>query len=236
MLDLSNTANIRFIDLTHTLHQDIPQWLDGCGFRNKIHSDYNDGIPGEQFRVQYLEMMAGIGTHMDAPSHRIVNGANIDEIPLANLIRPCVVINVAGKAHERYQCSVEDIQLFEQKYGTISSGTLVIIHTGWGRYWNTPDKYRNNLLFPSVSVDAANLLLSRGIVGIGIDTLSPDINDSDFPVHQIFLGNNKFILENIANSEQLPETGAFIIALPIKISGGTESPIRLVGVINSLKD
>ncbi len=231
MIDLLNIANLKFIDLTHALNKNIPSWNEGCGFNNKIIVDYNYSSAGVQFRVQHLDMDAGIGTHMDAPSHCMTNGVNIADIPLSDLIKPCVVINVADKAHESYQCSVEDIQLFEQQHGKIANGTFVIIHTGWGRYWKTPNKYRNNLLFPSVSVDAANLLLSRNIVGLGVDTLSPDINDSDFPVHKIMLGNNKYIIENIANSEQLPVVGAYMIALPIKIENGTEAPIRLIAMV-----
>ena len=232
MFDLANTMNLRFVDLTYALNKNIPHWHDGCGFNNKITLDYSECDSDVKFRVQYLDMFAGIGTHMDAPSHCKINGTSIADIPLTDLIRPCIVINVENKAHESYQCSVEDIELFEQQYGQIDQGIFVIIHTGWGKYWNITNKYRNNLLFPSVSIDAAKLLLSRNIVGIGIDTLSPDIDDSGFPVHKIMLENDKYSIENIANSDQLPAIGAYIIALPIKISDGTEAPIRLVGLVN----
>ncbi|MEI8296220.1 MAG: cyclase family protein [Alphaproteobacteria bacterium] len=107
----------------------------------------------------------------------------------------------------------------------------MVIHTGWERYWGVPEKYRNNLVFPSVSAEAALALQMRQIVGLGIDTLSPDLPEDGFPVHQLILGAGKYIVENIANASKLPPMGAYILAFPMKIQGGTEAPIRLVGAI-----
>ncbi|MCI5057750.1 MAG: cyclase family protein, partial [Flavobacteriales bacterium] len=107
---------------------------------------------------------------------------------------------------------------------------FVIIYTGWEQYWGTPEKYRNNYVFPSISKEAASLLLDRQIVGLGIDTLSPDRPEDGFPVHHLILGADKYIIENIANASKLPSVGAHTFALSIKIQGGTEAPLRLVGM------
>lgn len=84
--------------------------------------------------------------------------------------------------------------------------------------------------FPSLSAEAAQLLIERGIAGIAIDTLSPDCPGSGDPVHRIMLSNNKYMIENIAHADQLPPVGAYVIALPLKIES-TEAPIRVVGLI-----
>jgi kynurenine formamidase/GNAT superfamily N-acetyltransferase len=219
-----------FIDLTHTLSSDVPHWGTDCGFQHKIDLDYADCTTDVKFRTQSMQMVAGIGTHMDAPAHCINHGVSIADIPLQSLIAPCCMIDVSDRAHARYQVSAEDIQLFENQYGIIPKGTFIILYTGWDKWWKQPEKYRNELIFPSISKQAAEMLVARDIVGLGIDTLSPDSGTSDFPVHQIMLGAGKYIIENIANANQLNTTGDFIISLPMKIQDGTEAPIRLVGV------
>jgi len=226
MFDFSQFS---FIDLTHPLSSTIPHWGNGCAFQNKVELDYSDNTSIVKFRVQSLQMAAGIGTHMDAPLHCIPDGMSIADIPLQSLIVPCRVIDVSDRATERYCISIEDINLFENEYGIIPKNSFVIFHTGWDKWWSQPEKYRNNLVFPSVSYKAAAFLLTRNIVGIGIDTLSPDAGDSNFPVHQLILNAGKYIIENINNAKQLGAI-AHIISLPIKIQEGTEAPIRLVGI------
>ena len=121
-------------------------------------------------------MQAGIGTHMDAPSHCIEGGKNIDEIELNQLISPCCVINVSKLVkNANFKISAENILENEEKFGKIEEGDFVIFHTGWSSKWEEAEEYRNNLVFPSVSKEAALLLLQRKVSGIGIDTLSPDI-------------------------------------------------------------
>lgn len=223
---------VELIDLTHTIDPSIPAWEAGCGFESEVTLDYKNSISGTQFRVQSFHMQAGIGTHMDAPAHCIPGGKTIDQIPVNDLMAPCVVIDISEKSDANYSLSAEDVIVFEKKQGTISANSFVIIHTGWSRYWNNPIKYRNDLQFPSVSVEATECLLKRNIVGLGIDTLSPDTEKSDFPVHQLLLSNGKIIIENMHNTDQLKPTGAFLIALPIKVVGATEAPIRVIAIQN----
>lgn len=223
----------KYIDLTHELNNNIPAWDLSCGFHDKIVLDYNQCDRPAKFRVQAIDCPAGIGTHMDAPAHCFPGAKTIDQFFVEQCRKPCVVINITDKAHadERYLLSIQDIKLFESTNGEIAQNSFVIVHTGWSKYWNNPEKYHNNLLFPSVSVEAAEYLLSKNISGLGIDTLSPDIGDSDFGVHRILLGANKFIIENIAQADLMPVAGADVLILPLKIKGGTEAPVRLVGVL-----
>lgn len=222
----------KLIDLTHTLDSNIPTWDGGCGFNHDLVIDYADCKNEDKFRVMKLSMQAGIGTHMDAPSHCIPGGKCIHEFEINDLCMPCIVINVSSKAHERYSVSSKDIRDFESIHGTIKQGSCVMIYSGWGRFWNDPEKYRNNHLFPSVTADAANLLLERGVAALGIDTLSPDRPEDGFKVHQAFLAKNKILIENAANLDKMPTIGAYVMVLPIKVNDGTEAPVRLVGLID----
>lgn len=184
-----------------------------------------------QFSVQKLSMHAGIGTHLDAPAHCMPLGATVDTLKLENLIAPCVVIDISARAEAEYRLSVEDIEDFEKKYGLIPLGSCILIYTGGDRYWSQPERYRNDHVFPSVSKEAAELLLRRAVVGLGIDTLSPDKPTDDFMVHAILLGAGKYLIENATNLNRLPATGSTLLALPLKTYNTTEAPIRLVALV-----
>lgn len=227
--------NMSFIDLTHTLSPSVPHWSRGCAFKQKNIVDYEDCESETKFRVQSMEMFGGIGTHLDAPAHCIPSGIDISNIPLKQLLSPCSVIDVSDKADEKYIVTESDIQDFESSHGSIIKYSLVIIHTGWSKFWNSPKKYHNNLVFPTISIGAAKLLIEREVNGLGIDTLSPDREEDGFPVHRLLLGSGKYIIENVAHASSLPPTGAFAIALPLKIHNGTESPIRLIAAIKNQK-
>ncbi|MBP9752344.1 MAG: cyclase family protein [Proteobacteria bacterium] len=219
------------VDLTHTISSEIPTWNGTCGFFQDIKLDYDPDPNKLSFRVQQLKMHAGIGTHIDAPCHCIPGGMSVDQLSLKKLIAPCVVIDISNKAHERYSLSVQDVKDFENEFGQIQEGTFIIVYTGWQQYWTDVQKYRNNFVFPSVSKDACLYLKDKNIVGLGIDTISPDRPEDGFLVHEILLGSNMYIVENIANAKKLPPVGAFSCALPIKTKDGSEAPIRLIGFI-----
>ena len=178
-----------------------------------------------------VKMHSGIGTHMDAPAHCIPNSKYIDDFIPNDLVMPCVVIDISHKCHETYSLSTKDITDFEDKYGIIHEGSCVMVKTGWEKFWDEPEKYHNNHVFPSISPEAAELLLTRGVFALGIDTLAPDRPKDGFKVHQIFLGANKILIENVANLSNMPIIGGFIMVFPLKIKNGTEAPVRLVGLI-----
>lgn len=235
MQNMFNLEDYAFIDLTHSLSADVPHWGVDVGFKYKARLIQTAESKSDvKFRVQRLEMAAGIGTHMDAPSHCFENAPAIDEIPLQSLITTCRVIDVSNKADDQYSVTENDVRCFEEKYGIIPKNAFVIIHTGWDQRWDQPEKYRNEKIFPNISIEAAKLLLSRDIVGLGIDTLSPDAFGSNFPVHQLILGAGKYIIENVANAKQLDPVDSYIFALPMKIAGGTEAPMRLIGMVRKI--
>lgn len=219
-----------YIDLTHVISSDVPHWNAGCGYTSTM--ECNHALPDVKvnFYTQYIQMYAGIGTHIDAPSHCVSGGLGISDIPLQSLVTRCYMIDVSNKVHDRYSISVDDIQEFEDAYDRIKKNSVVLFYTGWSKRWNTPQLYRNDLIFPSVSKHAAEYLLWRDIAGLGIDTLSADCVDSGYPVHQLMLNAGKYLIENVANANQLDNTGNYIMTLPIKILDGTEAPVRLVGL------
>ncbi|MBN9542447.1 MAG: cyclase family protein [Alphaproteobacteria bacterium] len=218
------------IDLTHTLMPNIPTWDVSCGFYHNLKYDY-DMEAEFKFKTHQINMQEGIGTHMDSPAHCFPGMQTIDQIDLNDLIAPCYVIDISSIANKDYALSVSDIKDFEAKYESIKPNSFVMVYTGWDKYWNDAAKYRNNHEFPSISKEAAEYLLSLNIKGIGIDTLSPDNPKNGFPVHNIMLGNNKYIFENVANLSSMPQVSSYILAAPMKIEGGTEAPIRLMGLV-----
>lgn len=221
----------RMIDLTHPLEEGIPAWDLSCGFKHVIVSKHSSTPPS--FEVGQLEMPCGIGTHMDAPAHCYSGSKTIDQISLENLTHPCVMIDVSAQVQDNpdYVISVADIEAFEATHGPIRPAEFILFYTGWSRYWNQPNRYRNNLQFPSISEDTALYLLEKGIAGLGTDTLSPDTSLSNYPVHQHILGAEKYLLENVAHLDRLPPRGATLLTLPLKIKGGTEAPVRLVALV-----
>lgn len=219
----------KFIDLTHLLTPNIPCWDLSCGFSKEILLDYPQG-----YRTQKMMMYGGIGTHMDAPSHFVKGGLNINDIPLNQLIVPACVINVSEKANAKYLISPQDVEEYEKQFGTIPENSFVIGYTGWSRFWPDIERYRSsdshgNVQFPGFAKETAQLLLQREIAGIGIDTLSPDC-DTQFPVHKMMLEKGKYIVENMANCHLMPAHGAYVILMPLNMDT-TESPIRAVGVL-----
>src|SRR5262245_15463262 len=183
------------------------------------------------------------GTHIDAPIHFSEHGRTLDQIPVGQLIAPAVVIDVRGKteANPDYRLTMADVQAWEAKHGAIPQGAIVLLRTGWGQRW--PDRKRylgddkpgdaSNLHFPSYGEESARYLVERRKVGaLGVDTASIDHGPSkDFIVHQIANGANVPGLENVANLEELPEVGAWVIALPMKIAGGSGGPVRIVALV-----
>lgn len=223
--------NYSLIDLTHPISSEIPTWDGSCGFTCANITDYNEGLC-----VQKICLNAGIGTHMDAPSHFISGGQSIGDIPLRNFFLPLVKLDLSTTATEHTLISAEEILADEKTHGPIPKNCLYVISTGWEMRWDTPSLYRNadkngKMLFPALSKQATSLLLERNIAGIAIDTLSPDCGDLSFPVHRLLLSSGKFIVENLANGLLLPPRGSFGIILPLFMPLVTESPVRAVALI-----
>lgn len=218
----------RLINLTHTISHDIPTWTGSCGYHEKIVLDYDEGL-----RVQSLKIHAGLGTHLDAPAHFDPLGLSIGEIPIDNLVLSACVIDVHKESKEDYFVELDAIEKFEAIHGSLDGIGCVTFYTGWSKKWNSPDSYRSvrddgSMHFPGISIDVAQHLYDRGVKVIGIDTLSPDGSNIEFPIHHLFLKNGHFLIENINNLDRCPPKGWTIGIFTPPFLGATEAPARLV--------
>lgn len=186
------------------------------------------------------------GTHLDAPIHFYKDRNTVDQIPVDQLIGNGVVIDVSAKcsADRDYRVQVEDFEAWEKEHGKIPDGSIVLLRTGFGKFW--PDRVRYmgtnergqeavaKLHFPGLHPDAAKwVTTSRKIKAIGLDTPSIDYGQSSrFESHVTLFEANIPALENVANLEQLPDQGFTVIALPVKIKGGSGGPVRIAAVVN----
>ena len=186
------------------------------------------------------------GTHIDAPIHFYKDRNTVDQIPLDQLIGPGLVVDVSEEcaADRDYLIQIEDFTAWEKKHGLFVSNAIVLIRTGFGKYWPDRAKYMGTdergdsavakLHFPGLHPEAAHWLVNvRKIKAIGIDTPSIDRGQSkDFKSHVALYEKNTPALENVANLDQLPEKGFTVIALPMKIKGGSGGPVRIVALLD----
>ena len=180
---------------------------------------------------------------MDAPIHFADGGLTNDEIPLSGLIGPAAVVDVSEKIDPDYLVSIEDLTTWEAVNGDIQDGAILLIRTGWSDRWDDRTAYLGTnmtgeeavaqLHFPGISEELAQWLVDeRGIVALGIDTPSIDYGQSsDFRAHVTLYRENISGFENITNLDLLPATGSFVVALPMKIEGGSGGPLRIVAFV-----
>jgi kynurenine formamidase len=233
----------RVVDLTYAFDEKTIYWpTSPSAF--ELKSLARGTVPGGWFYASnaFCTPEHG-GTHMDAPIHFSESGRTVDQVPPRQLIAPAAVIDVRRQAaaDPDYRLAVSDVRDWEKRHGTIAPGTIVLLRTGWGARWPDRKAYlgddtpgdASNLHFPSYGAEAARLLVNERRVGaLGVDTASIDPGASkDFQVHRIANGANVPGLENIASLDELPESGAWVIALPMKIAGGSGGPLRIVALL-----
>ena len=183
------------------------------------------------------------GTHLDAPIHFGKGQRTADQIPVRQLVAPAVVIDVAAAAaaDPDYRLSAADVRAWEKVHGTIPGGAIVLLRTGWSKRWPDRKKYfgddapgdASHLHFPSYGEAAATLLVAERHVGaLGVDTASIDHGPTTtFPVHRITAAANVPGFENLTDLESVPATRAWIVALPMKIAGGSGGPLRAIALV-----
>ncbi|HEY6400819.1 MAG TPA: cyclase family protein [Blastocatellia bacterium] len=231
----------KIVDLTYVFDEKTIYWPTAKPFQWEKES-WGKSAGGYWYTAARYAASEHGGTHLDAPIHFGESRLAADEIPLSRLVAPAVVIDISEAAAKNadYLLTVEDIASWEKANGQIPDNSIALVRSGWGKFWPDRKRYLGadapgdtaNLHFPGVSREAAEFLAKqRKIDGIGIDTASIDYGQSkDFIAHQILNAANIYGLENVANLERLPAKGATLIALPMKIKGGTGGPARIIAI------
>ena len=232
-----------WIDLTHAFSEESVFWpTDTLGF---VHEELAYGpTEGGWFYSSYRYSGAEHGgTHLDAPIHFAEGRQASDEIPLSNLIGAAAVVDVSDRASADYLVSVEDLTEWEARHGRIPQGAILLVRTGWDARYGDRAAYLGTELtgpeavaelhFPGLAPEAARWLVeNRSIDAFGIDTPSIDYGQSaDFRSHVILYEENVPGFENVAHLDRLPPTGGFVVALPMKIEGGSGGPLRIVAYV-----
>lgn len=238
----------RLVDLTHAFGSDTIVWPTEQDI--KLVVQHAEDMPdGYYYASNRLELPEHGGTHIDAPIHFSRGKQTLDQVPIDRLVGSAVRIDVADQcAIDRdYRVVIQDLERWESTHGRIPAHAIVLLDTGFGRLWPARQQYLGTELrgtagvaalhFPGLHPDAATWLVrERQVKAVGIDTASIDYGRSTrFETHVALLSNNVPVFENLADLSRLPERGFDVIALPMKIAGGTGGPLRIIAVVPDSK-
>lgn len=230
-----------WVDLTHELSSESVFWPTAQPFELTTEAAGTTEA-GYYYSAYSFSAAEHGGTHIDAPVHFAEGRRSVDQIPLSQLIGSAVVIDVreAAEQDRDHQVGIPEITAWEASHGRIPDGTIVLIRTGYSRYWPDAGAYLGTALrgeagvaalhFPGLHPETAAWLVAERHVGaVGIDTASIDHGQSKtFASHVALMTANVPAFENVTNLDRLPATGAFVVALPMKIAGGSGGPLRIV--------
>ena len=224
------------IDLSHTLHPNIPQWPgDPKPEFEEVASLDRDG-----FYLRRFSLGEHSGTHVNAPAGFHPDGVGIDQYLPSAFVAPAIVIDVRERAlvNPDYRLGVNVLLEWEKEHGSVPAGSLALLHTGWDEKWHDPNAYLGKgddgvLHFPGFGVEALGVLLTqRGAAGIGIDTHGVDGGrDTTFSINRRALEQPRIVLENLCNLGQLPPLGATLVIGALQLQGGSGSPASVLAFI-----
>ena len=232
-----------WIDLSWEYSAETVYWPTSGAFE---YESLSSGMTSNGFwyEADRFSTAAHGGTHIDAPAHFGQGRRSVDEVPLDQLIGPAVVVDVSSRAlaDRDYQVTVQDLTTWEVVFGRIPRDAIVLLRTGFGQFWPDAVKYLGTarkgaegvaeLHFPGLHPTAAQWLVNRGVAAVGIDTASIDYGQSRFfDSHRVLAEHQIPVLENVARLERLPQSGAWIVALPMKIKGGSGGPVRIAALV-----
>jgi len=233
-----------FVDLTHAFGPETIVWPTEQDFKLVVQAE-GETAGGYYYASNRMELPEHGGTHLDAPIHFSRGKQTLDQIPLERLAGTAVRIDLSAAcaADRDYRISVQDLERWEALHGRIPNQAIVMLQTGYGRYWPQRKDYLGTELrgaegvktlhFPGLHPDAAAwLVLERQVKAVGIDTASIDYGQSTgFETHVELLSHNVPVFENLADLSRLPARGFDVIALPMKIAGGTGGPLRIIALV-----
>jgi kynurenine formamidase len=234
----------RLVDLSHAFNRRTIYWPTAQRFRL---IEVADGTTpgGWHYAANNFRGAEHGGTHLDAPIHFSRTGQTTDELSLRKFAGPAVVVDVRRQAaaDRDHLVSVADVEAFEAEHGRIARGTIVLLRTGWERFWPNARRYLGTaqrgaaavpkLHFPGLSEEAARFLASeRRIRAVGIDTASIDRGQAaEYEAHRVLAAAQIPVFENIAGLGRVPDEGFHVVALPMKIEGGSGGPLRAMAIV-----
>lgn len=222
----------KIIDLTQPLGPATALWPGSSPFgATAVATTADDGWFARDLRVP-----EHAGTHLDAPAHFVEGAATVADIPIEALVRPCVVIDVAAQVGDdaTFTLDAGAIVDIERRDGAIPRGSCVLVRTGWDRHIADRARYigLERPSCPGIGVDAARLVVERGAVGIGIDTLGIDPGHAhDCPAHAVTLGAGLWHVEGLVGLDRLPPRGAWVVVGVVKLVAGSGAPARVVALL-----
>ena len=240
----SGSLQGEWIDLSHDFSAETIYWPTAEPFKlDTVAAGIND--KGYYYSAYQFCAAEHGGTHIDAPIHFAEGHNTVDQIPLTRLIGPAIRIDVSAKAaaDRDYQISSADFEAWEKQHGRIPDDSIVLLQTGWSAYWPDRLKYLGTdkrgdaavaeLHFPGLAPEAARWLTeNRKIKAVGLDTASIDYGQSQmFETHRILMAQDIPAFENVANLERLPASVSMVIAMPMKIRGGSGGPLRIIALV-----
>ncbi len=244
------SGDLKIVDLTHTLSSDFPalqlppEFAQVWAFKQEKISRYDDAGPAWYWNN--FSCGEHTGTHFDAPIHWVTGkdypNNSVDTIDPKNFIAPAVVVDASAEVadNEDWILTLDFLQKWEEKHGQIPAGAWVLFRTDWHKRISNPAAFANmkddGPHTPGPSHDAVKWLVEeRDVLGFGVETINTDAGQSlnwpePLPCHTLMHGANKYGLQCLRNLDQLPATGAVIIAAPLKIADGSGSPLRVLAV------
>ncbi|MGH9430400.1 MAG: cyclase family protein [Terriglobia bacterium] len=231
---LENLRSKHVIDLSQALEEHMPHFPTHSKFFHNLWGSY---WHGERSLTYQLNMNEHTGTHVDAPAHFISDAkpeahVTIDQIPLTRLMGRGVRID-CRKFKEGDRVSRDFVAKWEAEHGAIQAGDIVLFNFDWSKHWGLRPKSRRYAEdWPGVSMEVAVYLIEKSVSALGVDTLSPDAPEAlrTVPIHPVVLEKQVLIVENLCNLSELPDFFIFM-ALPLKIGGGSGSPIRAIAFV-----
>ena len=232
------------VDLSHPFNERTIYWPTATQFKlTKVAEGETEG--GYFYAANDFAAAEHGGTHLDSPVHFARGGDTTDEVPLTRLVGRAIVVDVSSRALEDrdYLISRSDFRSWERRHGRIPQRTIVLLRTGFDRYWPDAERYIGTaergqqavpkLHFPGLAEEGARWLVrQRGVKAVGIDTASIDYGQStDFISHRVLGAAGVPVFENVARLGRLPTRGFSLVALPMKIEGGSGGPLRVMAVL-----
>ncbi|MCG6136881.1 MAG: cyclase family protein [Nostoc sp. LLA-1] len=224
------------IHLSHVIDTDIPQWPDDPGVELATVAN----ISQNGYYLRRFSLGEHSATHMNAPKSFHSHGIGIDQYPAQSLVLPGIVIDICEQAtiNPDYALTIADVLNWEQNFGKITAGSVVLLHTGWQNKWLDQNAFFNQdaqgiMHFPGFGCETTQFLLNeRHIAGVGIDTHGVDPGQEDsFTTNSLVLAQPRIVLENLTNLEQLPPKGTTLVMGILRLRDGSGCPVGVLALV-----